>query len=482
MGSRRYGRAVAILLLATAAVAGLARGEEPTTEQLSRELEVMKQQLKQLQEHIERQETVIQKLSAEKEKKAVAAPAAAGVAATDEERIKQQVTENIMRRIQPSLAAANKTFRRSSIRRSASIIDTVGSYSGHQGAQLRVPLRRDRHLGDRRSRSRAATRSSTARNDGVEVEEAAIVTTSLPYNLTVKGGRFFADFGRLSKFHDHDLPFVNRPTVLDEYVGGESQADGVEVSYLTPLSQYVTLTGGMYNKIGAENERVEQRRAAQLLGVHLPRARRHVPAASPTRTASTSASSYAVHAERSQVETEQAALAGRRRPHLSLHAAQPGELSRPHLGNRGALQPRDPPDRRLRGHRRHGPGEPARGLGIRRSRRLPQAIDPNRQEFRRKGAVGLYSYVEPRLTRRFYPGFLFEWTKSIDPGVGEHRSRTRRTSRSGRRSSSASGCSTRTSSRRGITTTSSSCSGPSSSAATSTASATDEECDHEASV
>ena len=49
-------------------------------------------------------------------------------------------------------------------------------------------------------------------NDGIEVEEAAIVTTSLPYNLTVKGGRFFADFGRLSKFHDHDLPFVNRPT------------------------------------------------------------------------------------------------------------------------------------------------------------------------------------------------------------------------------------------------------------------------------
>jgi hypothetical protein len=36
----------------------------------------------------------------------------------------------------------------------------------------------------------------------------------------------------------------------------ESQADGVEVSYLTPLSEYLTLTTGMYNKIGAENERV----------------------------------------------------------------------------------------------------------------------------------------------------------------------------------------------------------------------------------
>src|SRR4029453_19377077 len=92
--------------------------------------------------------------------------------------------------------------------------------------------------------------------DGFEVEEAAVVTTSLPFNLTVKGGRFFADFGRLSKFHDHDLPFVNRPGVLDRFVDGESQANGVEVRCLLPIVQYVNLTAGMYNKIGAENERV----------------------------------------------------------------------------------------------------------------------------------------------------------------------------------------------------------------------------------
>ena len=49
---------------------------------------------------------------------------------------------------------------------------------------------------------------------------------------------------------------MNRPIVLDEYVGGESQADGVEMSWLAPISQYLTLTAGTYNKIGAENERV----------------------------------------------------------------------------------------------------------------------------------------------------------------------------------------------------------------------------------
>src|SRR5262249_28526026 len=94
-------------------------------------------------------------------------------------------------------------------------------------------------------------------NDGVDVEEASMVTTSLPWNLTVQGGRFFADFGRLSKWHDHDLPFVNRPIVLDEYVGGESQADGLQVSWLAPTDLYLNLTGGLYNKIGADNERVD---------------------------------------------------------------------------------------------------------------------------------------------------------------------------------------------------------------------------------
>src|SRR5205085_5100667 len=97
----------------------------------------------------------------------------------------------------------------------------------------------------------------TGTPDGFDVEEAAIVTTSLPWNLTVKGGRFFADFGRLSTFHDHDLPFVNRPLVLDQYVGGESQADGLEVNWLVPISHYVSLTAGMYNKVGAENDRVD---------------------------------------------------------------------------------------------------------------------------------------------------------------------------------------------------------------------------------
>jgi len=83
-----------------------------------------------------------------------------------------------------------------------------------------------------------------------QVEEAAIQTTSLPWNLTLKGGRFFAEFGRLSYIHDHELPFVYRPLVLDTYIGGESKTDGVQLNFLLPIPHYVSLTVGIGDQFG----------------------------------------------------------------------------------------------------------------------------------------------------------------------------------------------------------------------------------------
>jgi hypothetical protein len=84
----------------------------------------------------------------------------------------------------------------------------------------------------------------------VAVEEAAIQTTSLPWNLELKGGRFFGEFGRLSYIHDHELPFVNRPLVLDQYIGGESQTDGLQANWLPPIGHYISLTLGAGDKFG----------------------------------------------------------------------------------------------------------------------------------------------------------------------------------------------------------------------------------------
>ena len=98
-------------------------------------------------------------------------------------------------------------------------------------------------------------------SDGVKVDEAAAVTTSLPWNLTAKGGRFLADFGRFPKVHEHELPFVNEPLSVERMVGGETQADGVEVNYLFPTPFFLRATFGGYNKIGEDNDRVDNDKA-----------------------------------------------------------------------------------------------------------------------------------------------------------------------------------------------------------------------------
>jgi uncharacterized coiled-coil protein SlyX len=84
----------------------------------------------------------------------------------------------------------------------------------------------------------------------LDVEEAAVQTESLPWNLTVKAGLFFGEFGRLSYIHDHELPFVNRPLVLDQYVGGESKTYGAQINWLVPSERYISLTLGAGTQFG----------------------------------------------------------------------------------------------------------------------------------------------------------------------------------------------------------------------------------------
>jgi hypothetical protein len=89
-------------------------------------------------------------------------------------------------------------------------------------------------------------------DEGFDIEEAALVTTALPWNLTVKGGRFFADFGRFPHWHDEALPFVSRPESIERFIGGESKSEGAEISWLAPMDQYLNVTIGVYNSVGAE--------------------------------------------------------------------------------------------------------------------------------------------------------------------------------------------------------------------------------------
>src|SRR5437773_4833310 len=98
-----------------------------------------------------------------------------------------------------------------------------------------------------------ASADSATGEASLGVEEAALQTTSLPGNLEVKAGRFFGEFGKLSFIHDHELPFVNRPLVLDQYIGGESRTDGAQLNWLPPLPHYVSVTVGFGNGFGGDS-------------------------------------------------------------------------------------------------------------------------------------------------------------------------------------------------------------------------------------
>lgn len=76
-----------------------------------------------------------------------------------------------------------------------------------------------------------------------EIEEAAIQTTSLPFNVSVRGGRFFADWGFLGRRHAHDLPQIDVPPSIAQLYG-QNRTDGFEVSWLAPTELYFQVTGG----------------------------------------------------------------------------------------------------------------------------------------------------------------------------------------------------------------------------------------------
>jgi hypothetical protein len=77
----------------------------------------------------------------------------------------------------------------------------------------------------------------------VNVEEAFIQSTSLPYGLTAKAGRFFSDIGYLNSKHAHAWDFVDQPLVYRAMLGNQYGDDGVQVRWVAPLDLLVEVGG-----------------------------------------------------------------------------------------------------------------------------------------------------------------------------------------------------------------------------------------------
>jgi len=85
----------------------------------------------------------------------------------------------------------------------------------------------------------------------VELEETYLQSSSLPGNLQVKAGQFFAAFGRQNSQHPHTWAFVDDPLILTRAFGPEGLRNiGAQLSWLAPLPFYTEATLGVFNGQG----------------------------------------------------------------------------------------------------------------------------------------------------------------------------------------------------------------------------------------
>jgi hypothetical protein len=86
---------------------------------------------------------------------------------------------------------------------------------------------------------------------GVELEEAYVLTTSLPASLQLKVGQFFAEFGRQNNQHPHAWSFVDEPLVLNRMFGADGlRSQGLRLSWLLPTSFYAEALVTVANATG----------------------------------------------------------------------------------------------------------------------------------------------------------------------------------------------------------------------------------------
>jgi hypothetical protein len=73
----------------------------------------------------------------------------------------------------------------------------------------------------------------------VELEEAFLQTTSLPFGLQIKAGQFFDAFGRINPTHPHTWEFADSPLVNGLLLGPDGlRGIGAQISWTIPVSWY----------------------------------------------------------------------------------------------------------------------------------------------------------------------------------------------------------------------------------------------------
>jgi len=86
--------------------------------------------------------------------------------------------------------------------------------------------------------------------EGVTLEEGYITFTALPGGFVAKVGKMRSAFGKVNTLHNHVLPWVDRPLVTNNMVGGEDGIDdaGVSIQRILPAPKGIFLeaTGQLF--------------------------------------------------------------------------------------------------------------------------------------------------------------------------------------------------------------------------------------------
>jgi len=73
-----------------------------------------------------------------------------------------------------------------------------------------------------------------------EIGEAYVQTTSLPYALRIKAGKFKSDFGRINSKHQHSWHFDAQPIIYKALFGPDSISDaGIQLQWVAPTDTYI---------------------------------------------------------------------------------------------------------------------------------------------------------------------------------------------------------------------------------------------------
>ena len=97
-------------------------------------------------------------------------------------------------------------------------------------------------------RIEAAEESGGSEEIGVSLAEANLTLLTLPYGTQAKLGLMRNRFGYANQIHDHDLPWIDRPNVLRNFLGDEGLVEkGVELTLVPPLPFYLEALVGLFD-------------------------------------------------------------------------------------------------------------------------------------------------------------------------------------------------------------------------------------------